>query len=108
MPVLWFTVQVPLTDIETVEQGPTQYVPGSHYSGRTVDRVRPSGHPRSDTVTFDADEEPEFEGRGPVSMLCKAGDIYLQDPMTWHRGGPNTSDRTRYLLQLIYASQERV
>ena len=40
MPALWFTVQVALTDIETVEQGPTQYVPASHYSGRPVS---PSG-----------------------------------------------------------------
>ena len=107
MPILWFTVQVPLTDIEIVEHGPTQYVPGSHYSGRTVDRVRPQDHPGhgGDVLRFDADAEPEFEGRGPVSMFCKAGDIYLQDPMTWHRGSPNTSDRTRYLLQLIYASK---
>ena len=35
MPVMWFTVQVALADIESIEDGPTQYVPGSHYSGRT-------------------------------------------------------------------------
>ena len=106
MPALWFTVQVALTDIETVEQGPTQYVPASHYSGRPVDRFRPPEDPKrnKDALVFDVDEEPEFDGNGPVSMLSKAGDIYLQHPMTWHRGAPNTSDRTRYLFQAQYAA----
>ena len=34
MPVMWFTVQMALNDIDTIEEGPTQYVRGSHYSGR--------------------------------------------------------------------------
>ncbi|MBM3280436.1 MAG: phytanoyl-CoA dioxygenase family protein [Candidatus Handelsmanbacteria bacterium] len=88
MQVLWITVQMALSDIETIEQGPTQYVPGSHYSGRGPN----------------SQEHPEFEGRGPVSMLCKAGDIYFQDPQCWHRGAPNTSDRTRYIIQSQYAA----
>ena len=87
MPVMWLTVQIALSDIETIEHGPTQYVPGSHYSGRTPNNQ----------------ENPEFDGKGPVSVFCKAGDIYLQDPMCWHRGAPNTSDRTRYLFQSQYA-----
>jgi len=88
MPVMWFTVQMALSDIESIEHGPTQYVPGSHYSGRTPNDQ----------------ENPEFDGNGPVSVFCKAGDIYLQDPMCWHRGAPNTSDRTRYLFQSQYAA----
>ncbi len=89
MPVMWFTVQMTLTDITSMEQGPTQYVPGSHYSGRNP----------NDQV------HPEFEGRGPVSIFCKAGDIYLQDPQCWHRGAPNLSNETRYILQSQYAAQ---
>lgn len=85
-PVLWLTIQIALSDIDGIEHGPTQYVPGSHYSGR---------HPTQD--------DPTFEGQGPVSVFCKAGDIYLQDPQCWHRGAPNTSDRTRYLMQSQYA-----
>ena len=38
-----------LTDIDTIDQGPTQYVPGSHYSGRNPNDQ----------------DHPEFEGRGP-------------------------------------------
>ena len=86
-PVLWITVQMALSDIDRMEHGPTQYVPGSHLSGRNPNNQ----------------ENPEFEGRGPVSVFCKAGDIYLQEPQCWHRGAPNTSGRTRYLMQSQYA-----
>ena len=89
MPVLWLTVQCALSDIDAIEHGPTQYVPGSHYSGR---------HPVSQ-------ENPAFEGRGPVSVLCKAGDAYLTNHQCWHRGAPNTSDRVRYVMQIQYARQ---
>jgi hypothetical protein len=86
MPVLWMTVQVALSDIDTVENGPTQFVPFSHYSGR----MPPT------------QENPEFEGHGPAAVLCKAGDIYLTNHQCWHRGAPNTSDRVRYVMQLQY------
>jgi hypothetical protein len=89
MPLLWFTVQVALSDIETIAHGPTQYVPGSHYSGR---------HPISQ-------EEPTFEGQGPKSVFCRAGDIYFTNHQAWHRGAPNTSDRIRYVMQLQYAQR---
>ena len=89
MPVQWFTIQMALTDIDTVADGPTQFVPGSQYSGR---------HPNSQ-------EHPEFEGQGPVSVLCKAGDIYLQSNQCWHRGAPVTSERMRYVFQSQYAAR---
>ena len=88
MPVMWFTVQMALNDIGTIEEGPTQYVRGSHYSGRGPNDQ----------------ENPEFEGNKPVSIFCKAGDIYLQDPQCWHRGAPNNSNKTRYILQSQYAA----
>lgn len=89
MPIFWFTVQVALSDIDSIEHGPTQYVPGSHYSGRG---------PVSQ-------EDPEFEGRKPVPVLCKAGDIYFTNHQAWHRGAPNFSDRTRYVMQLQFAQR---
>lgn len=85
MPVFWMTVQIALSDIDGVEHGPTQYVPGSHYSGRAPD------------------ESLTFERRGPVDVLCKAGDIYLTNHQCWHRGAPNLSDRVRYIMQVQYA-----
>ena len=89
MPVFWFTVQVALSDIDSAENGPTQYVPGSHYSGR-----RP---PTQENLTF--------EGQGPVDVLCKAGDIYFTNHQTWHRGAPNSSQSTRYVMQLQFAQR---
>ncbi len=86
MPILWLTVQVALTDIDSIEHGPTQYVPGSHYSGR---------HPTTEGT-------PHFESNGPRDIYCKAGDIYLHNSQCWHRGTPNTSSRVRYLLQQQY------
>ncbi|HMN30524.1 MAG TPA: phytanoyl-CoA dioxygenase family protein [Caldilineaceae bacterium] len=85
MPIFWMTVQVALSDIDRVEHGPTQFVPTSHYSGR-----KPS-------------QEPEFEGYGPQSVFCRAGDIYLTNHQCWHRGAPNLSDRVRYIMQIQYA-----
>jgi ectoine hydroxylase-related dioxygenase (phytanoyl-CoA dioxygenase family) len=89
MPVSWLTVQVALTDIETLEHGPMQYVPGSQYSGRQPNDP----------------ENPTFEGRGAASVYCRAGDAYLLNHQCWHRGAPNTSDRTRYVLQLQYGAR---
>jgi ectoine hydroxylase-related dioxygenase (phytanoyl-CoA dioxygenase family) len=89
MPVFWFTVQVALSDIDTLEHGPTQFVPTSHYSGR-----RPNSQ-----------ENPQFEGRGPKEVYCKAGDIYFTNHQAWHRGAPNTSNRTRYVMQLQFAQR---
>ncbi len=89
MPVFWFTVQVALSDIDTIENGPTQYVPTSHYSGR-----RPENR-----------DDLEFDGHGPKAIYCKAGDIYLTNHQTWHRGSPNTSNRTRYVMQMQFAQR---
>lgn len=89
MPIFIVTVQILLTDVPSIEYGPTQYIPGSHYSGR---------QPNDPT-------NPSFEGRKPVSILGKAGDIYLHNGQCWHRGAPNTSDQTRYLLQMAFGQR---
>ncbi len=67
--------------------GPTQFVPGSHKSGR-----RPDG-------------ETEWRGSKPQNILCKAGDVVIFRSEVWHRGTANTSDQTRYLLQVHYANR---
>jgi ectoine hydroxylase-related dioxygenase (phytanoyl-CoA dioxygenase family) len=86
LPLTWLSVQVPLSDILSPEDGPTEIVPGSQYSGRLSPK-----------------ENPVFEGRGAEPILCRAGDIYLFNHQVWHRGRPNTGTRTRYLMQLQYA-----
>ena len=89
MPCFVFQIFTPLTDVESVEKGPTQLVPGSHYSGRQAPK----------------EESPTFEGRGPVSMLARAGDAYMFTSQIWHRGAPNTSDQTRYLTGVTYSKR---
>jgi ectoine hydroxylase-related dioxygenase (phytanoyl-CoA dioxygenase family) len=88
MPVFWMTIQIALSDIDSLEHGATQFVPTSHYSGRP-----PEG------------DNPVFEGLGPVAIVCKAGDIYLTNHQCWHRGAPNLTDRTRYLMQIQFAQR---
>jgi ectoine hydroxylase-related dioxygenase (phytanoyl-CoA dioxygenase family) len=89
MPNFIVSFQLPLTDVSSAEYGPTQIVPRSHYSGREPD----------------TQENPTFEDRGPISIFCKAGDLCLQHPQTWHRGGPNTSGSRRCLLQIAYGDR---
>ena len=60
LPLPWLSVQVALSDILTLEDGPTEIVPGSQLSGRDSPK-----------------ENPVFEGRGAEPILCRAGDIYL-------------------------------
>lgn len=89
LPLTWLSVQVPLSDITTLDDGPTEIVVGSHFSGRLSPK-----------------ENPVFEGREAEPVLCQAGDIYLFNHQIWHRGRPNTGQRTRYLMQLQYARGE--
>lgn len=91
LPLIWLSVQVALTDIEILDDGPTEIVPGSHYSGRLT-----------------PNENPVFEGKGVEPIFCRAGDIYLFNHQTWHRGRPNTGTKTRYLMQLQYARGDSI
>jgi hypothetical protein len=88
MPVFWMTIQIALSNIDSIEHGATQFVPTSHYSGRL-----PEG------------DDPVFEGQRPVAILCKAGDLYLTNHQCWHRGAPNLTDQTRYLMQVQFAQR---
>lgn len=86
IPVFISTMHYYLDDI-TEELGPTMFVPGSHRAGR-----RPDG----DTT---------FNGRSEQGIFCNAGDGLLFRSEVWHRGTANTSDKTRYLLQVHYAQR---
>ena len=86
LPVIRMTVQIMLTDIDSIDDGPTQFIPGSHYSGRNPNNKH----------------NASFEGRGPVSVMAKAGDIYVHNGQCWHRGAPIKSDKRRYLMQNAY------
>jgi len=86
-PCFCINTQWYLTDVGE-EDGPTQVVPFSQRSG-TVPQLGADGIPR-------------WRGHEPRSLIVKAGDVVLQNWMTWHRGAPVQSQRTRYLLQFGY------
>ena len=87
LPVLLFTCNYYLTDVDTVEHGPTQTVPRSHLIG--------AGPPNPM-------EGSGYEDR-VVSNVGPAGSVIMFNNQVWHRGAPNQSDRTRYITQISYA-----
>ena len=91
VPVPCFVMQIftPLTDVEELRHGPTQIVPGSHYAGR-----RP-----------EVQDQPSFDGNGPHSFLARRTHAYMFNNQVWHRGAPNTSDRTRLMGGVTYSKR---
>jgi len=87
LPVMLFTANYYLTDVESLEHGPTQAIPGSHLFG--------AAPPESIEGTR---WEPSI-----VSCLGPAGSVVMFNNQVWHRGASNRSDRVRYMTQVSYA-----
>lgn len=87
LPVLFFTANYYLTDVTEVEHGGTEVIPGSHLFGKPCPKNM---------------EGTEWEDR-IVPCLGQAGSVVMFNNQVWHRGGPNRSDRTRYITQITYA-----
>jgi ectoine hydroxylase-related dioxygenase (phytanoyl-CoA dioxygenase family) len=87
LPVLLFTANYYLTDVEEPKYGPTEVIPGSHL--------------------FGASPPPQMEGtkweEQIVSCCGRAGSVVMFNNQIWHRGGPNQSSRVRYMTQISYA-----
>ena len=87
LPVLLFTANYYLTDVEEPRFGPTQVIPGSHLFGAS---------PPPDMAGTKWEEKV-------VSCCGRAGTVAMFNNQVWHRGGPNESDRVRYMTQVSYA-----
>lgn len=87
MPVFITTTHYYLNDLYP-ELGPTQFIPGSHRSGT---RPQPG--------------QIDWEGKRAENCIVKAGDAVIFRSEIWHRGTPNNSEETRYLLQVHYAQR---
>jgi hypothetical protein len=88
LPISLCTAHFYLSDI-TEDLCPTYVIPGSHRSGRALAWGR-----ISDPVWHDRSLEP---------VVCKAGDVLFFRSEIWHSGSKNSSDTTRYLLQVHYS-----
>lgn len=84
LPMFVCTAQLYLSDIDET-LCPTWVIPGSHKAGRAP---KPG--------------ECAWAGEKARPVLCKAGDVLLLRSELWHAGSRNTSQRTRYLLQIHY------
>lgn len=86
LPVIAFAVNYYLTDVDTIAHGPTEIIRGSHLFGKACPPFL-RGSKYDDRL---------------VSCIGPAGSAVLNNSQVWHRGAPNTSDRTRYLAQVTY------
>lgn len=84
VPVFIATAHYYLDDLFE-ELGPTKVITGSHRAGR-----KPG-------------DATDWHGVKEQSLLCKAGDVVMFRSDVWHRGSANTSNQTRFLLQVHYA-----
>ncbi len=87
LPVLFFTANYYLTDVTEQAHGGTEVIPGSHLFGASPPKAM-EGTPYASQV---------------LPCLGKAGSVVLFNNQVWHRGGPNQSDRVRYITQVTYA-----
>jgi hypothetical protein len=75
--------------------GPTAVVPGSHRSGRLAPRDRVD------------DPDLDYDGRPPVLLEARAGDVALFVSDAWHRGMPAGPDGFgRFFLQCHYGRRD--
>ena len=86
LPVLFFTANYYLTDVTEIEHGGTEVIPRSHLFGASPQRQL---------------DGTEWEERIQYN-LGQAGSVVLFNNQVWHRGGPNRSQRTRYITQVTY------
>lgn len=87
LPCQLFTANYYLTDVDTIEQGPTQVIPCSHLLGASPPSVM----------------EGTRHWSKMINCLGKAGSVVIFNNQVWHRGAANASDRTRYVAQVSYA-----
>jgi hypothetical protein len=77
------------------QDGPTSVVPGSHRSGRL---------PPRDAIS---DPDLTYDGRAPVLLDGRAGDVALFVSDSWHRGMPaGPHGRGRLFVQVHYGRRD--
>jgi hypothetical protein len=88
----FISVHIPLVDMDE-RNGSTEVWPGTH-------RLAHEGP----VPTEELDLAERAAISPPAQITCPAGGIVLRDGRAWHRGMPNTSERPRIMLSMIYAA----
>jgi ectoine hydroxylase-related dioxygenase (phytanoyl-CoA dioxygenase family) len=92
-PVARLAVNLALDDT-TVENGAIELWPGSHLDTRkAVGQNLP---------LTDADLDGQRAIAAPVAGTARKGSFLLRDLRLWHRGTPNVSDATRFMIAMIH------
>jgi hypothetical protein len=99
LPPFAYVVNVPLVDF-TERNAPLEVWPATHLVGD------PSLVPVADFARIDEHLAGPLQAladkAGGTRLLVPAGAALIRDLRMWHRGTPNTSDRARPMLALIY------
>jgi len=91
-PVFAVAAHIMLRDC-TEADGPTAVVPGSHRSGQLA--------------PYDGPPDLTSDGRPPVHVVARAGDVALFVSDAWHRGLAATPDgQGRFFLQVHYGRRD--
>ncbi len=89
-PIFVIGVMCYMTDVP-LESGPTAVVPGSHKSGQPC--------PKEESQLI-------YNGKGPIALEAKAGDVALFCSDTWHAGTPHTGGEPRVVYQMHYGRRD--
>jgi hypothetical protein len=91
MPCFVLNLNYYLCDVDEA-LGPTEFVPGTHRSGR-----------QPDPEDYDSNGEPHYEGKGVFRAVGPAGTVVMWNDQTWHRGATNRSENgIRWVQQAPY------
>ena len=94
LPPLMIAANIALDDF-TIENGATEIWPATH---KQVDRSP------MEIATLRIPPE-QYSDRKSVQTAMTAGSIVLRDMRTWHRAMPNSTDRSRTMLAIVYYRQ---
>ncbi|GDX40041.1 hypothetical protein LBMAG21_03330 [Armatimonadota bacterium] len=87
-PTTSLVVNIPLCDF-TIENGSTEYWPGTHLIV-------------SDKPQYEKDLDARAATMPSVRANMSAGSLALRDLRGWHRGMPNNADYSRTMMALVY------
>ena len=94
MPPVLIAANIALDDF-TIENGATEIWPASH--------TRVDSSP-IEIATLRIPPE-QYSDQPSVQTVMSAGSIVLRDMRTWHRGMPNSTNRLRIMLAIVYYRQ---